>query len=147
MHVDLVKRKPITDVDIYSLIPQRPPMVMVSGLLAADKQSITTSFLIEEDNIFVNDGLFRESGLIENIAQSAAAMNGYHAFLQGEPVRNGYIGGIKNLEVSHLPIPGQGLTTVVTETYHVMDTSIVVGEVSLDGKCIARCEMKVFMQP
>jgi len=62
-------------------------------------------------------------------------------------VKNGYIGGIKNLEIFSLPECGVRLTTVVTETYSVMNVSIVLGEVKARDRVIARCEMKVFMQP
>ncbi len=69
----------ISDIDIESLIPQREPMLMVSGLCSASDKSITTWFQVEPGNIFVEKGKFRESGLIENIAQTAAALNGYRA--------------------------------------------------------------------
>ncbi len=147
MHNKVVKKDRISDMDILQLIPQREPMVLVSGLLSASEKSVTTWLQIEEGNIFVKDGRLQESGLIENIAQSAAAMNGYRARHEGGTVKNGYIGGIKNLEILSLPKSGVRLTTVVTETYKVMDVSIVFGEVKAKEKVIARCEMKVFMQP
>ena len=140
-------KKHISDIDILKLIPQREPMVMVSGLLTADEHSMTTWFLIEEGNIFLRDGKFLESGLIENIAQSGAAMNGYRALVDGEPMKNGYIGGIKNLKINFLPEKGARLTTVVTEINYVMDTSIIEGEIRAGDQIIASCEMKVFLQP
>ncbi len=147
MQAEVVNKKNLSDLDILQFIPQRDPMVMVSGLQWASDHAVTTWFLIKEGNIFLKDGRFREEGLIENIAQSGAALNGYHAMVNKEPVKNGYIGGIKNLEVHSLPETGVRLTTSVTETYHVMDTSIIVGEVRVDDQLIARCEMKVFLQP
>jgi len=147
MQAEIVNKKGFSDLDILQLIPQRDPMVMVSGLQWASDHSVITWFLIKEGNIFLRDGRFQESGLIENIAQSGAALNGYRAMVNGEPVKNGYIGGIKNLEVHSLPETGVRLTTSVTETYHVMDVSIIVGEVRANDQLIARCEMKVFLQP
>lgn len=141
-----MKKDRFSDIDILLLIPQREPMIMVSGLLSANDHTVTTWFLLEEGNIFLKDGLFQESGLIENIAQSAAAMNGYRALLEGGAVKNGYIGAIKNLEIKSLPQMGSRLSTVVTETHHVMDTSIILGEVRVEDQVIASCEMKVFMQ-
>lgn len=134
------------ETDILSLIPQREPMVMVSGLLSADEKGISTYLQLEENNIFIQDGYFRENGLIENIAQSAAAMNGYRAMIEGEPVKNGYIGGIKNLEIFALPKTGQQLITRVIETNNVMGASIIEGEVYCDKQLITKCEMKVFIQ-
>lgn len=141
-----MKKASPENLDILQLIPQREPMVMVSGLLAASEQSVTTFMQLKDENLFLKNGRLLESGLIENIAQSAAAMNGYRALLSGEPVKNGYIGAIKNLEIHALPKTGDRLITRVTETYNVMDTSIIEGEVRLGNQLIARCEMKVFMQ-
>ena len=136
----------ISDLDILQLIPQREPMVMVSGLLEASDRSITTCFQINEGNIFLKGGVFQENGLIENIAQSAAAMNGYHALIAGEAVKKGYIGAIKNIEVHDLPEKGDQLTTLIKETHNVMDASIILGEVRKEGKLLAKCEMKIFIQ-
>lgn len=136
----------ISDIDIESLIPQREPMLMVSGLHSASDKSITTWFQVEPGNIFVEKGKFRESGLIENIAQTAAALNGYRARLGGEPVKNGYIGALKNLKIFYLPEVGVRLTTSVEETHQVLDASIILGEVKAADQLIARCEMKIFIQ-
>ena len=54
-------------------IPQKPPMVMVDKLIFAEEKKVVTSFLIRRDNIFCSDGVFTEAGLIENMAQTAAA--------------------------------------------------------------------------
>ncbi len=54
-------------------IPQKPPMVMVDRIVEINDMTTVTAFLIRADNVFVDNGLFREPGLIENIAQSAAA--------------------------------------------------------------------------
>ena len=54
-------------------IPQKPPMVMVNSIIEASGTTTVTSFLVKEDNIFMEDGFLREPALIENIAQSAAA--------------------------------------------------------------------------
>jgi len=146
MQAKKVKMEHISDLDIQQLIPQREPMVMISGLLEASDRSVTTCFHIKEGNIFLNEDVFQENGLIENIAQSAAAMNGYHALIAGEAVKKGYIGGIKNLEVHALPEKGDQLTTLITETHNVMDASIILGEVRRDGQLLAKCEMKIFIQ-
>jgi len=119
---------------------------MVSGLRSADDTGVSTYFRIEKGNIFSRDGFLQESGIIENIAQSAAAMNGYRSLIKNEPIKNGYIGAIKNLEIFTLPLCGELLITRVKETYYVMEASIVEAEVRSENKLVARCEMKVFMQ-
>jgi predicted hotdog family 3-hydroxylacyl-ACP dehydratase len=132
--------------DILELIPQRPPMVMVDRLTVVDGPLAVSVFRLREDNLFIKDGCFQESGLMENMAQTAAAMNGYRARVRGKKVKNGYIGGIKNLKVHFLPEAGQTLTTRVVEEHQVMNTSILRGEVRAGHRLIASCEMKVFME-
>ncbi len=66
----------MSDENVLSLIPQRPPFVMIDRLVSSDADIIKTSFKITGDNIFVTDGRFREPGLLENIAQTAAARAG-----------------------------------------------------------------------
>ena len=61
---------------IIELIPQRNPFVMVDKLLSATETTAHTSFEIKAGNILLNNGFFSEAGLVENIAQTAAAHAG-----------------------------------------------------------------------
>ena len=63
----------LTEENILSLIPQRPPFVMVDALAYTNEKATATVLKITEQNIFVNKGELTESGLVENIAQTAAA--------------------------------------------------------------------------
>jgi len=133
--------------DILPLIPQRPPFVMISKLLSSDERSTRTSLLITEDNIFVEKGLFREPGLMENIAQTAAARAGYMARMANLPVQVGYIGAVKNLEIAGLPEAGEELMTEITIKDQVFDVTIISGTVWCKEVVVAQCEMKIFIQP
>jgi len=48
--------------DILTLIPQKPPFVMVGKLLFSDDDHTKTSFTIPADNVLVIDGKFTEAG-------------------------------------------------------------------------------------
>ena len=132
--------------EILELIPQRPPMVMISGIERIEEKGLTSFFDIVEGNILVRRGSLCESGIIENIAQTAAALNGYVSRREGGTVRLGFIGGISNLEIFDLPSAGSRISTRVSELYYVMNTSIIEGEVRQGERVLARCEMKVFIQ-
>ena len=87
--------KPLfTGEDIKKLIPQRPPIMMVDTFWEATDTDARTGLTIQHDNYFVQNGKFREPGLIEHIAQSASAFAGYGYFKQGKPAPIGYIGEI-----------------------------------------------------
>lgn len=125
-------------------IPQRPPMVMVGRLLSVAGKSTTTSFHIDNDNIFCEKGIFREPGLIENMAQTAAAGEGYRAVMDGKLPRPGYIGAVKNLRINNLPEAGDDITTEAVITYEVMNATVIYGKIIHNEEVVAECEMKVF---
>jgi predicted hotdog family 3-hydroxylacyl-ACP dehydratase len=131
--------------DILELIPQRAPFVMITELIDVREQSATSSFRILEDNIFVKDGQFQESGLIENIAQTAAAMSGYKAKISGSAAEIGFLGGVKNLRIYYLPDVDTNLTTEVRLENQVMNVNLLKGFIRQEDKLVAECEMKVFL--
>ena len=69
---------PITDKNkILTLIPQRTPIVMVDALWEYTPTTGVAGLTIVSSNLFVQQGIFLESGLIEHIAQSIALHKGY----------------------------------------------------------------------
>ncbi|MBC7887772.1 MAG: 3-hydroxyacyl-ACP dehydratase [Ferruginibacter sp.] len=130
---------------IESLIPQRPPFVMIDQLTWYDEKITRTVFLIKEDNIFVENKKFCEPGLVENIAQTAAARAGYLAGLQNKPVQLGYIGAVKDLVIHRLPWVNDELETEITIENQIFDVMLINGKVSCNGVLLATCEMKIFI--
>lgn len=131
--------------DIQSLIPQRPPFVMVDKLLSVTETSTTTGFSIQADNIFVKDGFFKEPGLVENIAQTAAASAGYVSLTQNKPVLVGYIGAVNNLQVFALPKTGDELITEITTENQIFAVTLISGKITCNGQLMAQCKMKIFI--
>src|SRR5690606_15029132 len=111
--------------DILHYIPQRPPFVMIDTLIHADEAVSQTSFTIPENHLFVTEGYFTEPGLVENMAQTAAAGTGYKAYQSGETAPVGFIGALKNLRIHRLPKVGSTLSTTVTFGMQVMNAQIV----------------------
>ena len=130
---------------IQSLIPQRPPFVMIDELIFTDEKVTRTRLQVSGDNIFVENGLLREAGLLENIAQTAAARSGYSSSSQGEPVKVGYIGAVKNFEVFDLPKIADVLETTISIGNQVFDITVINGSVTCNNKLVAQCEMKIFI--
>jgi predicted hotdog family 3-hydroxylacyl-ACP dehydratase len=130
---------------IQSLIPQRPPFVMIDELIYTDEKVTRTRLQVSGDNIFVENGLLREAGLLENIAQTAAARSGYSSSNQDEPVKVGYIGAVKNFEVFDLPKIADVLETTISISNQVFDITVINGSVTCNNKLLAQCEMKIFI--
>ncbi len=133
------------ELDISSLIPQKPPFVMVDELLFSDDNITRTKFVVPADNIFVINGEFSEAGLMENMAQTAAAGSGNMARIENRPVATGYIGQVKNFEVFALPKAGDELLTEIKIEVQVFDAGIVSGRIWCEDKLLAQCEMKIFI--
>ena len=133
------------DIDIRTLLPQQPPMVMVDRLISADEKSATTSLLISEDNIFVSEGHLNAYALIEVMAQTAAAQLGYvDKFLRGHnDVRIGYIGSIKRMRIETVPSVGETLITRMEVQEEVMDMKLISAESYVDDRLIASAELKI----
>ena len=136
----------IRDQDIYQLIPQRPPIVMVDVVWSADETSAETGLTIQEENIFVREGRFREPGLVEHIAQSAAAFAGYGTFARGEEPKLGYIGEIKDCNLYALPKVGDELRTSIRLQAEVGGIRLITAETKVKDEMVANCQMKIFLK-
>jgi len=133
------------ELDILSLIPQKPPFVMVDELFFSDDNITRTKFVVPADNVFVINDEFSEAGLMENMAQTAAAGSGNMARIENRAVTTGYIGQVKNLEVFELPKAGDELLTEIKIEVQVFDAGIVSGKVWRGDNLLAQCEMKIFI--
>lgn len=134
---------PTSDKDfVESLIPQRFPFVMVNELTEYSENHLLSGFEIKEDNLFIQDGLFQASGLIEHQAQSVALHTGYKYYLLGKDAPTGYIGAIKSFEAEQLPKIGDHLKSEVTILNEVMGVTLVDIVTKLNGEVIAKSQMK-----
>ncbi len=129
--------------ELLSLIPQRPPFVLVDKLVAHGDKSVTSGFSVPEDHVLTDGaGFLSEAGIIENFAQTIALHQGYDYFLRGLPSPVGYIGSIKNVEILACPRAGQELRTTVHILQEMMGVTMVKGEVMVGDQVIARGEMR-----
>ncbi len=133
--------------ELLEFIPQRTPVVMIDKLIYCDHEKIISGLKIESDNLFFSDGQFSESGMVENIAQTAAAGVGYVCKQENKNVSVGFIASIKDLKIFHLPVAGDEITTEVLVTNQVMQVSIIKGTIFRNGIIMAECEMRIFVKP
>jgi predicted hotdog family 3-hydroxylacyl-ACP dehydratase len=132
--------------NILSLIPQQPPFVMIDSLLDSDETFARSAFLVKGENVLTINGQFTEAGLLENIAQTAAAGAGYMAFSNNQPVKAGYIAAIKNVEIFFLPETGDKLVTEIKTEEVIFNVTMISGTVRCNGQLAAKCEMKIFIE-
>ena len=131
-------------INIEELLPQRKPFIAVDRMLHFDKVMTITGFNIIEDSIFVENGLFTEAGIIENIAQTCAARMGYiNKNIESGSVKIGFIGSIKNLVIEELPRVGDELKTTIEVVSEIFSITLVNAKMEIAGKLMASCEMKI----
>jgi predicted hotdog family 3-hydroxylacyl-ACP dehydratase len=132
-----------SDYTIPDLIPQRPPMVLIDSLVYAEEKTAGGRLFIRETNLFCHKGYFQESGMVEFIAQTAAAFTGYQQLKAGKPVKLGYIGSVKNLVINHLPAVNTEIESEVIVDSEVLGYTIITGRVRQEGRLLSECEMRI----
>ena len=126
-----------------TLLPQRPPMVMVDRLLHCDPVVTQTEFTVREDNIMVDGGLMSACGLIENIAQTCAARMGYINLSNGKEVRVGVIGALRDMEIHSLPKVGDRIETRIEVSDEVFEMTLAQAESRCGDTLLASGTIKI----
>jgi predicted hotdog family 3-hydroxylacyl-ACP dehydratase len=132
--------------DILDLIPQRPPMVMIDHLVHSEEMTAGGKLLITASNILCHDGHLLEAGIVEFIAQTAAAWTGYKQLSIGQEVRLGFIGSVKNLVVYRLPAVDSEIESELVLDSEVLGYTIITGKVFQSGNLLAECEMRIKLE-
>jgi 3-hydroxymyristoyl/3-hydroxydecanoyl-(acyl carrier protein) dehydratase len=132
------------NINIKSLIPQREPFIMVEKLLFCDLKKTKTSLSIKNDNIFVENAVFSQSGIIENVAQTCAARLGYLNINQ--PVKIGMIGAINDFQFAgNTAKVGDTIFTEITVETEIGNIILLNANVLCNEKKLATGKMKVVL--
>lgn len=133
--------------EIFKLMPQRDPIVMVDKVHAAEGDTIRTGLTVKPSNYFMEeDGRMAEPGLIEHIAQSANALLGHKALLAGNPLPQGFIAEVKKFHCYARPALGDELTTTVTFNDEINGITLMAGETWCGDVRIADTQMKLYAE-
>ena len=119
---------------------------MIDAIINCEETYVTTQFEINKENIFVKDSVLLEPGIIENMAQTAAAKAGYEAKRQNAEPFLGFIGAIKDLKIYAFPKVGNMLKTTVTVKMDVMGITLIWAASMCKDMKIAECEMKILIR-
>jgi predicted hotdog family 3-hydroxylacyl-ACP dehydratase len=121
-------------------------MVMVDKFFGVEGTRSWSGLTVATGNLFCQAGFLQESGLIEHIAQSAAARIGYLYATRGEEPPLGFIGSVDKFSLHALPKVGEELLTTLTVVQEVGDITLVSAQVEAGGHPIADCQMKIFIK-
>lgn len=132
-------------IEITTLIPQRPPFVMVDRILSCENDDAVTELRVREDNILLEDTHLSSAGVVENMAQSCAVRMGCGNVLKNEPIRLGYIGEVKNLKIYRLPKLDEVLNTEVHVMMEYFDMTLASVCTKVNDEIVAEARMKLAM--
>ncbi|KRD62950.1 ABC transporter permease [Flavobacterium sp. Root935] len=145
-----------TGVDIQNYLPHRAPMLMVDLILDIDANFVETIFLIKEDNIFVENNVFIEAGLIENTAQTCSAIVGKKYFFDEDGTENenvnviGFISALKNVKIHALPKVGNTIITKADLVSKFAGDNYTLCTMncksSVEDQILLECEINLFIQ-
>ena len=120
-------------------------MVMVDAFYGIDDGVSHSGLTVEDGNIFCKDGVLHEPGIVEHIAQSAAARVGYIFRMKNEPVPLGFIGSVDKLTIHHLPRVGSKLQTNISVMQEMGALSLISAKTDDENGPVAECRMKIFL--
>ena len=134
----------LRSIDVRSVLPQQEPFVMIDRLVHFEMMTSTTETEIRDTNIFVDEGRFSASGMMENIAQTCAARVGfYNKYILHKDVQVGFIGAVRNYVINECPEVGSLIRTKVDILEEVFGMTLANAEVRCGDKVIATAEIKL----
>jgi radical SAM protein with 4Fe4S-binding SPASM domain len=127
------------------LVPHKPPMLLIERLLEMKERSSVSEMTVRPDMIFVGDGdKLDDATYPEILSQAIAAQEGFRKLGCRETQPEGYMLGLKNLEILGSAQVGDQLLISVRKTAKYGDFGIIQGEVRRGDEVIARGEVKVW---
>lgn len=140
----MCKQELNTITDIASLIPQRTPIMMLDSFCCIDDKSCSSSLTLQENIFMKEDGTIAQEGLLEHIAQSAAAWIGYRRIQAGKSVALGFIGDIRKCTyLASMPKKGDVLQTHINIVSDFGEIIMISATTMVNNQEIVTCSMKL----
>jgi radical SAM protein with 4Fe4S-binding SPASM domain len=134
-------------VDAARVVPHKPPMLLVDSLLEVRERASLSEMTVRDDMIFVgDDGYLDDAAFPEIISQAIAAQEGFRKLGSRDPELEGFLLGVKKLEIFSRARVGDTLRISVFKAARYGDFGIIEGEVFRGDELIARGELKVWQK-
>lgn len=128
---------------IIQLLPQKPPFLMVDELTSSKYKSFSSSFKIDNKNIFIEDNKLSVSGIIENMGQTAMA--GIISTTKEEKGTeiDGYLAGVKQFEVFKRPPINSIIVTKILVKAKIDKMFLISCEVFNQNELVAKALLQI----
>lgn len=130
------------------LIPHRLPMRQVDRLLEfGDTEGVVEAIVDSDNPLLEEDGSLSEVGLVEMLAQSFAAIQGYADRLAGKMAGEGFLVGIRKIAVKAKARQGDRLLIRIRPVAALEGFVVVEGELARAGEILASGSLKLWLPP
>ena len=128
------------------LMPHRLPMRMVETLVAyAGQEGVVEARMSADGLLAAGDGRMDEVVLAELLAQAYAVVKGYGDCLAGNPVREGFLVGVKEAVFERPVFAGDRLQIAVRTVATVDGFAVTEGEVRRGDEQVAHGSLKLWI--
>ncbi len=132
-------------IDVSRFMPHKPPMLLVDRLLEIGDRTSLCEMTVRGDMIFVGeDGRLDDASFPEIISQAVAAQEGFRRIASRNPLLEGFLLGVKKLEILGTARVGDSLRISLYKASRFGDFGILEGTVMNGDTLIARGEIKVW---
>ncbi|MDA7618189.1 hotdog family protein [Verrucomicrobia bacterium] len=136
--------------EISQLLPHDAPMIMIKELVAVGKDRVHCRVLIDESCLFFDHELRTVPGYvgIEFMAQTVAALSGYHTLGRGEQPPIGFLLGGRSYR-SELSVFEEGMILDIHGKQLLLNENMAsfFCTIEYNGKVKVECELNVFEPP
>jgi predicted hotdog family 3-hydroxylacyl-ACP dehydratase len=136
----------IMSLAIEELIPHRAPMRWIDALTDCTDTTARATVHFSADHFAAAKGEVLETALVECIAQTVAAAQGYRAKTRGNSAgaRGGMLAAVSNFQIHCRPSAEQPLTIDVREVKRFGPMLLVSGEISCQGKRVSSGDLMLY---
>jgi radical SAM protein with 4Fe4S-binding SPASM domain len=132
-------------VDAERVVPHKPPMLMIDRLVEVLERASVSEMTVRGEMPFVSaEGVLDEAAYPEIISQAIAAQEGFRKIGSRNPELEGFLLGVKKMEIMGSAKVGDTLRVSVFKTAKFGDFGIIKGKVYRGDKLLARGEIKVW---
>lgn len=127
------------------LLPHRPPMLFLDEVTFFDDPVVECRAHVREGELFVKNGAMHASVTLEHMAQCVGVYTGLWARARGEPIRVGYLIGVRDATFDVDTIAtGDVLTVTAKRVWGDTELGAFECTVAVGGEVIARASLSVY---
>ena len=128
------------------LIPHRTPMRFVDTLVSINEGCAVVESVLPRTTVMADgEGRIDEVAFMELIAQGYAAFKGYMDRMDGKPPGEGFLVGVRNLEVTGRAYAGDRLLTSIRTVTSFCGFAVVEGTVTRGDETVASGIIKLWL--